>query len=36
MSVHNKERTHSPTGSEIKVMDVKGKKTYFTNEQQLY
>jgi formamidopyrimidine-DNA glycosylase len=36
MAVHNKERIHSPTGAEIKTKEVKGKKTYYTDEQKLW
>lgn len=36
MAIHNPERTHSPTSSEICVRESGGRKTYYTNEQVLY
>ena len=36
LAVHNKSRSVTPTGAEIKIKKVAGKKTYYTNEQILY
>lgn len=36
LAVHDPEKSHSPTGYEIKKKDVKGKTTYYTDEQKLY
>ncbi len=36
LKVHHKDKTHSPTGAEIKI-DTQGmRKTYYTDEQVLY
>jgi formamidopyrimidine-DNA glycosylase len=36
LAVHHAKRSESPTGAAIHVIDVAGKKTYFTAEQRLY
>lgn len=36
MSIHNPKKTHSPTGGEIQHKVVGGRKTYYTEEQELY
>jgi formamidopyrimidine-DNA glycosylase len=36
MAVHNPKRKQSPTGSEIQHKAVGGRKTYYTEEQELY
>ncbi|WP_298735822.1 DNA-formamidopyrimidine glycosylase family protein [uncultured Chitinophaga sp.] len=36
MVIHNPKKTHSPGGAEIKHKAVGGRKTYYTDEQELY
>ncbi|MGE5521580.1 MAG: DNA-formamidopyrimidine glycosylase family protein [Candidatus Dadabacteria bacterium] len=36
MQIHNAHKTHSPTGAEIKKQAFKGRKTYYTEEQELF
>lgn len=36
MAIHNPKKTHSPTGGEIQHKAVGGRKTYYTEEQELY
>lgn len=36
MKVHNAKITHSPTGDKIKQSTVGGRKTYYTDEQELF
>lgn len=36
MAIHNPRKTHSPTGGEILHKSVGGRKTYYTDEQELF
>jgi formamidopyrimidine-DNA glycosylase len=36
LPIHNSKKKTSPTGAEIKIEVVGGRKTYYTNEQKLY
>ncbi len=36
LSIHNPEKTHSPTGQKIEVEEKSGRKTYFTEEQEMF
>jgi formamidopyrimidine-DNA glycosylase len=36
LNVHNAHKTQSPTGGKIEQNTIGGRKTYFTNEQELY
>lgn len=36
LSIHNKNKTHSPTGAEIQIDESGSRKTYYTNEQELF
>jgi formamidopyrimidine-DNA glycosylase len=36
MNIHNAHKTHSPTGVEIKKQALKGRKTYYTEEQEMF
>ena len=36
LQIHNSKKTHSPSGAEIKTALINSRKTYYTNEQELY
>jgi formamidopyrimidine-DNA glycosylase len=36
LSIHNPDKTHSPTGARIRVDESGARKTYYTDEQQLF
>ncbi len=36
LSIHNPEKTHSPTGQRILVVESGGRKTYYTQEQEMF
>jgi formamidopyrimidine-DNA glycosylase len=36
LKIHNAHKTHSPTGAKIQQKTIGGRKTYFTDEQELY
>jgi formamidopyrimidine-DNA glycosylase len=36
LKIHNHKKKQSPTGAEIKVDTINGRKTYYTEEQELY
>ena len=36
LNIHNSKKTHSPTGGEILVKTTGGRKTYYTEEQELF
>ncbi len=36
LKIHNAKKTHSPSGEKIEQKPIGGRKTYFTNEQELY
>ncbi|SFP06396.1 formamidopyrimidine-DNA glycosylase [Chitinophaga sp. YR627] len=36
MKIHQPKKTHSPTGAVIEQQELNGRKTYYTNEQELF
>lgn len=36
LNIHNPEKKHSPSGVPIKVAEIRGRKTYYTDEQELF
>ena len=36
MKIHNSKQTHSPSGAAIEQKEIGGRKTYYTDEQELY
>ena len=36
MAIHNKEKTHSPTGKKIQMVKSGARKTYYTDEQKMF